>query len=180
MQKGEEKYTKNAGYHKDEWVSRLDYRIAPHCIQGAKVSVYGRTQYSRKTITDAINKISKRQHGARGITILCRVESGDYQDILPIVAKCSGQEPIVYTNDDNEDKTGARNATEEEMKMWLRDRGTRHLVTDLSMSSGWEDSTIIGIHYGSDRGYVDNMYLRAVSNLTVIKYPDFNKRMTLT
>ena len=143
------------------------------------MSVYGPPQYSctRTAIADAINKIAKRQQGTVGITILCSVDSSDYRDILPIVAQCSGQEPILYTNDDSiEEKTGARNASEEEMKMWLLDRGTRHLVTDLSMSSGWEDSTIIGIHCSWSGVNVDNMCLRTVSNLTVIKYQDIKNK----
>ena len=52
-------------------------------------------------------------------------------------------------------------STEEEMKNWLRDRGNRDLVADLSVSRGWEDSTVMVVDIQPDSVGVENLCVRA-------------------
>ena len=105
---------------------------------------------------------------------------GVTSDILNTVTRFSHQRPLYYLRDVQAKGAGLTCATEEEMKMWLSDRGNTNLVADINMAAGWEDGTVIAIDNTSDGRSVDNMCLRTVSNLHIIKYEDIkNKRPTL-
>ena len=81
-----------------------------------------------------------------------------------------GHDTIFYISEYDATKAGVTNATEERMKMWLRDKGSTILVTELRYSRGWESSTVIVLqNFGAN---VDNICMRAVSNLTIIKADD--------
>ena len=92
-------------------------------------------------------------------------------DDLKDVAKAVDQikhKSIFYINQ-YADKLGVANATEEEIKMWLRDRPKTNLIVDLIYAKGWEDSVVMVIDFGHGS---DNMSMRAVSNLVKIKARD--------
>ena len=72
-------------------------------------------------------------------------------------------------------KKPVRSASEEEMKTWLRDRGNRDLIADLSVSRGWEDVTILVLDIQGGAG-VENLCMRAVSNLVVARPRDKTRR----
>ena len=96
---------------------------------------------------------------------------GESDSIIKTVAENCKQQPICYVPDYDAGKAGLTNATEEEMKMWLIDRGNRNLITYMGLAAGWEDGTVIVIDDSNGRS-VDNMCLRTVSSLHFIKYWD--------
>ena len=73
---------------------------------------------------------------------------------------------IFYMSDSDANDAEVTNATEDRMKKWLIDRGNTILVTHMSYCRGWEDHTIIVIDHGAG---LDNMCMRAVSNLSIVK-----------
>ena len=158
----------NSIYH-DGGTTRLDYDDAPHAITGAEVRQYGPLEYSdpSEAVTAAINDISERQGGTRGITILCHVVYSS--DIVYVVESLRqlGHDAIFYILDSHASRAGVTVATEDRMKEWLSDRGNTILVTDLVYCRGWEDSTIIVVDNGTRS--VDNKCMRAVSNLSIVR-----------
>ena len=109
-------------------------------------------------------KIGHFRPNSQGFTAIVnsayRSSSDDLREILEVF-KAGDKTPIFYV-------CGERNATADEMNSWLKERGNRSLITDTELVAGWEDSTVIAIEYG-DGGALDNMCLRAVSSLHVIK-----------
>ena len=139
----------------------LEYNIPEHLIEGMIVSEYGPPEYNDLAVAvkEALLKINDRQ-GKRGITIISPFVKCDIEKIMKGIEQAGRKPPIIYCSDPVD------NVSEIEMKNWLRDRGNRDLITDLPMVKGWEDRIVMVIDYtfGSE-----NMYLRAVANLIVIK-----------
>jgi len=159
---------------------RLDYKKAIHCIRGSDVKMYDSSNYTNTSdaIRDAIHNINTKQSSNRGITVLFNSYGVNISDIIKTVTRFSDQRPLYYLHDRDASDAGATSATEEEMKMWLSDRGNTNLITTINMAAGWEDGTVIVLDDGYD-GIVDNMCLRTVSNLHIIKYVDIKyKRPT--
>ena len=161
-------------YYGHGGTTKLDYDEAPHAITGAEVRQYGPPEYSdpSEAVTAAINDISERQGGTRGITILCHVVYSS--DIVYVVKSLRqlGHDAIFYILDSHASRAGVTVATEDRMKEWLSDRGNTILVTEQAYSRGWEDNTVIVVVGGDDDvddGYVDNMCMRAVANLAIVK-----------
>ena len=119
-------------------------------------------------INDALEYIEQR-HGQRGITIMCNgnLSLDDLKDFAKAVDQIK-HKSIFYINQ-YADKLGVTNATEEEIKMWLRDRPKTNLIVDLIYAKGWEDSVVMVFDFGHGS---DNMSMRAVSNLVKIKARD--------
>ena len=180
MKDGQQKIcTNNLGYDGDNKV-RLDYKKAIHCIRGSDVKMYDSSNYTNTSdaIRDAIQNINTKQSSNRGITVLFNSGYVDTSDIIKTVTRFSHQRPLYYLPDYDARRAGVTCATEEEMKMWLSDRGNTNLITTIHLAAGWEDGSVIVID--NDGGSVDNMCLRTVSNLHIIKYEDIkNKRPTL-
>ena len=156
---------------------KLDYKKAIHCIRGSDVTIYDSSNYINisDAIRDAIKNISEKQT-SRGVTVLCSGwERNDTIKIVKTVTKFSEQPPIYYL-DDGAITAGVSNATEKEMKMWLNDRGNRNLITNINLATGWEDATVIAIDNLSGGGTVDNMCLRTVSSLHIIKFTDIKEQ----
>ena len=148
----------------------LEYEEAPHAITGPQVHLYEYPEYSDicEAVTAAINDLSERQVGNRSVTIIC----DGYEDEVVQVVKLLGQlnlDTIFYLFDKDARKAGVTNATDERMKEWLQDRGNTILVTDMELCRGWEQSTVIVMDYGHN---LDNICMRAVSNLNIIKVKD--------
>lgn len=162
---------------------RLDYKKAIHCIRGSDVKMYDSSNYTNASdaIRDAIHNINTKQSSNRGITVLCNSYYGSISDIINTVTRFSHQRPLYYLRDVQARGAGLTCATEEEMKVWLSDRGNTNLITNIWMAAGWEDGSVIAIDtYGdglSSAGSVDNMCLRTVSNLHIIKYGDIQNKM---
>ena len=89
------------------------------------------------------------------------------------MTRFSDQRPLYYLLDIEARDAGVTCATEEEMKMWLSDRGNTNLITNIWMAAGSEDGTVIAIDNGVS---VDNMCLRTVSNLHIIKCGDIKDK----
>ena len=63
-----------------------------------------------------------------------------------------------------------RNRTKDEMKTWLKEQGISSPVTDPCLVAGWEDSsTVIAITARFGQAHIENICLRAVSSVHVIK-----------
>ena len=172
MEDGQRKISTNhSGYGENK--VRLDYKKAIHCIRGSDVKMYDSSNYTNTSdaIRDAINNINTKQSSNRGITVLCNSYYGSISDIINTVTRFSHQRPLYYLRDVQARGAGLTCATEEEMKMWLSDRGNTNLITDIDMAAGWEDGTVIAID-NRNGGSLDNMCLRTVSNLHIIKYWD--------
>ena len=165
-------------------------------IQGSDVQEYYRSD--KRTFKDTFREVKKSiedRQGKKGITIITNSMNPSsiyyYHEIMAVFQEADDQPPFFYLqwpepidnlkqmlpkkgSDElfifpaSNLKQGKRNATEGEMKSWLKERGNRSLVTDPFLAAGWEDSTVIAIDDGDGRG-VDNMCLRAVSSLHVIK-----------
>ena len=172
---GQQKISTNYDGYSNTNKVRLDYKKAIHCIRGSDVKMYDSSNYTNTSdaIRDAIHNINTKQSSNRGITVLCNsyyVTS----DIIKTVTRFSQQRPLYYGLDDDARRAGVTCATEEEMKMWLSDRGNTNLVADINIAAGWEDGTVIVVDDGRS---VDNMCLRTVSNLHIIKYGDIQNKM---
>ena len=139
---------------------------------------YGPPEYSdfSEAVTAAINDISERQGGTSGITIICH---GYYEveSVVKLLRQLS-HDTIFYISDGAASLAGVTVATETEMKMWLSDRGNTILVAELLYCRGWEDNTVIAVH--GDYGGVDNMCMRAVANLAVVKANDIRNHQKKT
>ena len=146
---------------------KLNYQFPIHCIKGTEVREYGYPEYDNihDAITEALKSI-KDQQGGRGITIIA---SCYVMDMIHSITQSSDKPPLVYSTW----HAGVKRASEEEIKMWLKDRGNRHLVTDMSCAGGFEDSTVLVI---DNRSCLDNLCLRAVSKLVIVRYRDITYR----
>ena len=172
---GQQKISKNdvAGYVVHDQRVRLNYDRASHSIRGCDVKEYHRSGNSslKDAFRQAKQSIEDRQ-GKKGFTTIVNSvygsPSADYREILEVFKEAGDEPPIFYVRLSSELPRGERNATEDEMKSWLKERENRSLITDADVAAGWEDSTVIAIEDGYGRG-VDNMCLRAVSSLYVIK-----------
>ena len=155
-------------YYDGGGTTKLDYDEAPHAITGAEVRHYGPPEYSdvREAVTAAINDISERQGGTRGITIICHGWDSDIVTVVRSVRQL-GHDAIIYILDSDASDAGVTVATEDRMKEWLSDRGNTILVTEQAYSRGWEDNTVIAVVGGDDDD--DNMCMRAVANLSIVK-----------
>ena len=179
MKDGQQKISTNYSVGADANKVRLDYKKAIHCIRGSDVKMYDSSNYTNTSdaIRDAILNINTKQSSNRGITVLCNSYSSYISDIMKTVTRFSNQRPLYYLRDDQARRAGVTCATEEEMKMWLSDRGNTNLITNIWMAAGWEDGTVIVLDDGYDGRSVDNMCLRTVSNLHIIKYQDIENEM---
>ena len=175
MKDGQQKISTNSsGYVADTNNKvRLDYKKAIHCIRGSDVKMYDSSNYTNTSdaIREAIHNINTKQSSNRGITVLYNSYSGYTSDIIKTVTRFSHQRPKYYLHDRDARLAGVTCAREEEMKMWLSDRGNTNLITRIDLAAGWEDGTVIVIE-ARDGASVDNMCLRTVSNLHIIKYGD--------
>ena len=164
------KISKREGYVGSGGDTRLEYDEAPHAITGAEVRQYGPPEYSNLggAVTAAINDISERQVGTSGITIICHVYIGGIASVLESLRQLS-HDTIFYFTDGMASKLGVTNATETEMKMWLSGRRNTILVTEMYYCRGWEDNSVIALDHS---GYGDNMSMRAVANLAIVKSRD--------
>ena len=116
---------------------RLDYKKAIHCIRGSDVKMYDSSNYTNTSdaIRDAIHNINTKQSSNRGITVLCNSRIGvDISDIIKTVTRFSHQRPLYYLHDVDAREARVTCATEEEMKMWLSDRGNTNLITDIDQA----------------------------------------------
>ena len=169
VQDGKQKISDNYdGYDDEDNKVTLNYDKAIHCIRGPDVTIYDSSKYTNVTdaVRDALHNITDRQATNRGVTILW---NGWYiPEIINIVTEVSDNKTICYMPDIDASTAGVKSVTEEEMKMWLNDRGNTNLITDLRHAAGWEDNTVIVFDDGGRS--LDNMCLRTVSNLHVIKY----------
>ena len=160
------------GYGGDPRV-RLNYDRASHSICGCDVKEYYRSDNNslKDAFRQAKQSIENRQ-GKKGFTTIVNTNysslSDDFREMLEVFKEAGDQTPIFYVRFSSDLPRGERNATEDEMKSWLKKRGNRSLFTDADLAAGWEDSTVIAIEYG-DGECLDNMCLRAVSSLHVIK-----------
>ena len=152
---------------------QLNYDRASHSIRGCDVKEYYRSD--NNSIKDAFRKakqsIEDRQ-GKRGFTTIVNSHSGsssdEFREMLEVFKEDGDQTPIFYVDFSWALPRGEKIATENEMKTWLKERGNRSLIIDVELAAGWEDSTVIAIEDGYGRS-LDNMCLRAVSSLHVIK-----------
>ena len=169
---GQPKISENdaAGYGDDMRV-RLNYDRASHSIRGCDVKEYHRSD--KNSIKDAFRQakqsIEDRQ-GKKGFTTIVKSfydSSSDFREMLEVFKEADDERPIFYVWRSSQLPHRERNATEVEMKSWLKKRGNRSLITDTILAAGWEDSTVIAIEYG-DGESLENMCLRAVSSLHVI------------
>ena len=152
----------------------MEYEVPSHIIDGAEVAEYGPPEYS--SVSDAFHegfrKVQQRQ-GNRGIVIICNGNIGelspdDREDIARVYHQIK-ENSIFYIKDNFADMLGVTNATEEEIKIWLRDRPKTNLLINLTYAKGWEDSTMVVM----DTGHAsDNMTMRVVCNLIKIKVKD--------
>ena len=153
----------------------LNYDKAIHCIRGPDVTIYDSRKHTNVTdaVRDALHNITDRQATKRGVTILC----GGYvktSDIIKSVTEVSDKTPICYLSNSEARDAGVKSVTEKEITVWLNDRGNINLITTIEHATGWEDYTVIVI---DDDGYsLDNMCLRTVSTLHIIKYKDINSQ----
>ena len=168
VQDGQQKISENKNFGCESKV-KINYDKAIHCIRGPDVTIYDSSEYTNVSdaVRDAINNITDRQGAGRGVTILWYAGwFSNTSDIINIVTEVSDKPPLCYFTDELASIAGVKSATEEEMKMWLNDRGNTNLVTDINAAAGWEDGTVIVFDNGRS---VDNMCLRSVSSLHVIK-----------
>ena len=175
VQDGHQKISNNKVFGAGDNKVRLDYKKAIHSIRGPDVTIYDSSKYTNvvDAVRDALNNITERQ-GQRGVTILYNGWSNrDIGAMIKTVTEVRDKTPIYYLHDYAASVAGVKSATEEEMKMWLNDRGNRNLVTDHAMVAGWEDTTLIALHDRIvGRSNIDNLCLRCVSSLHLIKYRD--------
>ena len=111
---------------------------------------------------------------------MCNSNTGILLSTIRSVKKCLEKPPIVYVDGEhNLWDVGSRNATDAEMRTWLSDRGNQSLVTSLVCARGWEDSIVLAVVEDKSGGY--NMYLRAVSHLSVVytgpKIPRYERKL---
>ena len=175
----QQKTSTNYSYSGSDVISvRLDYKKAIHCIRGSAVKMYDSSNYTNSSdaIRDPIQNINNKQSSNRGITVLCN-STLDISDMIKTVTRFSHQRPLYYLHDSEARHAGVTCATEEDMKMWLNDRGNTNLITNIVMAAGWEDGTVIVVDDGYDGVGVDNMCLRTVSSLHIIKYHDIENEM---
>ena len=52
--------------------------------------------------------------------------------------------------------------------MWMKQHGDRDLIADLSVSRGWEDTSVIVVDFNKGKG-LENLCMRAISNLFIVK-----------
>ena len=168
---GQKKISNNVvGRYSVDTRVRLNYDRASHSIRGCDVKEYHRSGNSslKDAFRQAKQSIENRQ-GKKGFTTIVnqygRRLSDDLREILEVFKETGDQRPIFYYSDI---PRGERKATEDEVKTWLKERVNGSLITDAALAAGWEDSTVIAIDDGDGRG-VDNMCLRAVSSLHVIR-----------
>ena len=179
---GQQKISENnaAGYDFGDPRVRLNYDRASHSIRGCDVKEYHRSD--NNSIKDAFRQakqsIEDRQ-GKKGFTTIVNsvyLDSSIFRELLEVFKEDGDQTPIFYVYFSSNLPRGERNATEDDMKSWLKERGNRSLITDTILAAGWEDSTVIAIEYG-DGESLDNMCLRAVSSLHVIKDKKMVRRL---
>jgi len=165
------KICKKGYYYGGGGDTRLEYDEAPHAITGAEVRQYGPPEYSdvREAVTAAINDISERQGGTSGITIICNDVYDNIVSVVKLLRQLS-HDTIFYITDIVASDAGVTAATETQMKKWLSDRGNTILVTEMYYCRGWEDNTVIVVNDGD--GDDDNMCMRAVANLAIVKSVD--------
>ena len=99
------------------------------------------------------------------MTIICDGYGNEIQPVVKAMRQLN-LDTIFYFYDADARGAGVTNATDERMREWLQDRDNTILVTDMEFCRGWEQSTIIVIDYGHN---LDNLCMRAVSNLNIIK-----------
>ena len=159
----------------------LDYNKAIHCIRGPDVTFYDSGKYTNVSdaVREALKNITDRQGTDRGVSILYNDNgyNSEPNDIINIVTEASDKIPLYYISDILARASGVVAATEDEMKMWLNDRGNINLITSIQAAAGWEDISVIVID--NSRGGVsrENMCLRTASNLHLIKYRGMKSRM---
>ena len=125
--------------------------------------------HSRK-INEAMEVVGHRQ-GKQGVAILfnywSRIQWKDHSRVVKWIMdglKEAGREAIHYSCE------YGKGVSEERLAQWIKNRGDVDLVSDLCVARGWEDNTVVVVDCNEGRG-VENLYMRAISNLIVIKIP---------
>ena len=147
--------------------AKLDFVLPIHMIDGPSVSKYGPPEFPNviEAVKAGLEEVKKRQ-GSKGITIITRFYYQDVTaDVVEAVTEVGREDPLVYIINDVAARVGMTNTSEEEMKLWLKDKGNRDLVTDIYHVRGYEDSTVMVIDDGMG---VDSICMRAVSHLIVV------------
>ena len=184
---------------------RLKYDRAIHSIQGSDVQeCFGSDKRTFKDTFREVKQSIEERQGKKGFTIILNSMNPSsiyyYHEIMAVFQEADDQPPFFYLqwpepidnlkqmlpkkgSDElfifpaSNQKQGKRNATEVEMRTWLKERGNRSLVTDPFLAAGWEDSTVIAIIDLYGQSLSDNMCLRAVSSLHVIKVKKMTTRV---
>ena len=152
----------------DAGTSFLDVDVPDNLMEGLHPTDVGQGYSS--VIEEAMNMVKKKQ-GKKGVAVLynywSRAPYVNQKDIVRYIMKGiadSGREAIHYSS---ELHVGV---SEERLAAWMKDRGNVDLVADLCVARGWEDSTVVVVDCNNGKG-VENLYMRAVSNLLVVKIP---------
>ena len=136
-------------------------------IDGPSLSMYGPPEFPNliDAVKAGLEEVKKRQ-GSKGITIITRFLGQDVTaDVVQGVKEVDREDPLLYISNHVAASVGLTNASEEEMKLWLKDKGKRDLVTDIYHVRGYEDSTVMVIDDGMG---IDSICMRAVSHLIVV------------
>ena len=112
-----------------------------------------------------------RERTQKGVTIVTNVFNMSVLDLVKTIKESGRPYPLIYIGQENKPRNRVTNASSEEVKMWMKNRDERDLITELAHIRGWEDTTILVFEYGFD---IENICLRAVSNLIIVSFDDKN------
>ena len=89
-------------------------------------------------------KIIEQRQGKRGVPILINMtgttDIGEYDRVVRLVKRGVAEAKRNATVYIRHVGTGE---SEEDLRVWLKDKGSIDLIADLGVTKGWEDSTVV-------------------------------------
>ena len=148
---------------------KLNYSVPSYSIKGTEVTQLSGFVLEKEGFEAGLKKVRERTQ--KGVTIVTNVFNMSVLDLVKTIKESGRPYPLIYIGQENKPRNRVTNASSEEVKMWMKNRDERDLITELAHIRGWEDTTILVFEYGFD---IENICLRAVSNLIIVSFDDKN------